>query len=85
MAADCKSAGLCPTGVRIPPCPLSLLFFLPQEKVAKGLLAFAGVAQWLEHLPSKQDVVGSSPIARYGFEGKLPLEFCFKFAAVAQW
>ena len=24
----------------------------------------AGVAQWLEHLPSKQDVVGSSPITR---------------------
>lgn len=25
---------------------------------------FAGVAQWLESLPSKQTVVGSSPIAR---------------------
>lgn len=25
---------------------------------------YAGVAQWLESLPSKQTVVGSSPIAR---------------------
>ena len=25
---------------------------------------FAGVAQWLESLPSKQTVMGSSPIAR---------------------
>lgn len=35
----------------------------------------AGVAQWLESLPSKQTVVGSSPIAR---------SIVFLFGCVAQ-
>ena len=48
MASDCKSDDLRSTGVQIPPCPLEV----------------AGVAQWLEHLPSKQVRVGSTPITR---------------------
>ena len=51
--ADCKSAGLAPTEVRILP--------LPFDDRAD---ATAGVAQLVERQPSKLAVVGSSPIAR---------------------
>lgn len=35
-----------------------------RELRPKEFGVYAGVAQWLESLPSKQTVVGSSPIAR---------------------
>ena len=47
--ADCKSAGQRPTEVRILPCPLTLI---------------AGVAQLVEHQPSKLRVAGSIPVSR---------------------
>ena len=49
--ADCKSAGLTPTKVRILPPPL-------------GTTRRAGVAQLVERQPSKLRVAGSSPVAR---------------------
>ena len=48
MAADCKSAGVMPTVVQVHPGP-------PQ---------FAGVAQLVEHQPSKLRVAGSSLVSR---------------------
>ncbi len=49
MAPDCKSGDFTSTQVRILLCPFE-----------RG----AGVAQWLELLPSKQDVEGSNPFTR---------------------
>ena len=50
MAADCKSAGVMPTVVQIHPGP--------------QLLYYAGVAQLVEHQPSKLRVAGSSLVSR---------------------
>src|SRR3954463_2727052 len=55
MASDCKSDERVSTGVRIPPCPL---------RYSGSMERSAGVAQWLELLPSKQDVEGSTPFTR---------------------
>ncbi len=52
----------------------------------------AGVAQWLESLPSKQTVVGSSPIARSIYHSLLlvfreflfPKEFFLYYGRIAQ-
>ncbi len=49
MAADCKSAGVMPTVVQIHPGP---------HKIS------AGVAQLVEHQPSKLRVAGSSLVSR---------------------
>ena len=57
IAADCKSVGLVPTGVRIPPCPHFDSFEL----------GFAVVAQLVEHLHGKEKV--TSPILVNGSEG----------------
>ena len=48
IGADCKSAGLAPTKVRILPPPCTA----------------AGVAQLVERQPSKLRVAGSSPVSR---------------------
>ena len=48
MAADCKSADVMPTVVQIHPSPQ----------------LYAGVAQLVEHQPSKLRVAGSSPVSR---------------------
>ena len=48
MAADCKSAGVMPTVVQIHPGPQ----------------LYAGVAQLVEHQPSKLRVAGSSLVSR---------------------
>ena len=51
MAPDCKSDGLRPTGVRIPPCPLDVEpEWRPDEASGR-----CGCSSMVEHLPSKQD------------------------------
>src|SRR5947209_1776092 len=74
MAPDCKSGGYTPTQVRILPYPLTEGSWRQGEEEAGEIapsgfpeyhsLFAAGVAQWLEHLPSKQVRVGSTPITR---------------------
>jgi hypothetical protein len=58
MVADCKSAGLTPY-VGSNPTP-----------TMKGGPDFAGVAQLVEHQPSKLRVAGSSPVARFSEDGE---------------
>ena len=53
MVADCKSAGLTP-----------YVGSNPTPTMAGGSGADAGVAQLVEHQPSKLRVAGSSPVAR---------------------
>ncbi len=71
------SKGRCRSGqseqtVNLPGLALRGFESLPaQSRPPDGGLRYAGVAQLVEHLPSKQDVVGSSPIARYGRNDKL--------------
>jgi hypothetical protein len=80
-AADCKSAGLRPSEVRILPSPperprpgrrnrLSELDLTGQTGQAGGskgwriVSHWAGVAQLVEHQPSKLRVAGPSPVSR---------------------
>jgi hypothetical protein len=53
MVADCKSAGLTP-----------YVGSNPTPTMEAGKQANAGVAQLVEHQPSKLRVAGSSPVAR---------------------
>ncbi len=81
MAADCKSAGLSPTQVRILPPPLKggsgrkwavTGGTAPTARggwVGRGIAA--GVAQLVEHQPSKLRVAGSNPVARFA-DGEEP-------------
>jgi hypothetical protein len=56
-AADCKSAGILPTVVRIhPPAPYA------------SRIRLAGVTQLVESQPSKLLVAGSSPVSRSNSE-----------------
>ena len=57
MVADCKSAGLTPY-VGSNPTPT-----MKAGRRSDGLIA--GVAQLVEHQPSKLRVAGSSPVARF--------------------
>ncbi len=74
-AADCKSAGLRPSEVRILPSPPeappgeiaepsepSEVVEVTQRPVGEG--HWAGVAQLVEHQPSKLRVAGPSPVSR---------------------
>ena len=71
-AADCKSAGLRPSEVRILPSPPEAPPGEDAEsaeviEVAQGLVGeghWAGVAQLVEHQPSKLRVAGPSPVSR---------------------
>ena len=67
MAADCKSAGLTPY-VGSNPTPTT---WRRSESARDGVRReFAGVAQLVEHQPSKLRVAGSSPVARLcAFQG----------------
>ena len=56
MVADCKSAGLTP-----------YVGSNPTPTMDAGA-AIAGVAQLVEHQPSKLRVAGSSPVARFDAE-----------------
>src|SRR6185437_11823680 len=72
--ADCKSAGLTPTKVRILPPPLGDAGVTTNavpgmeaecpRSVSQIQWAIAGVAQLVERKPSKLDVAGSSPVSR---------------------
>ncbi len=65
-AADCKSAGLRPSEVRIlpspPEAPPGEIAEVAQRPVGEG--HWAGVAQLVEHQPSKLRVAGPSPVSR---------------------
>ena len=63
-AADCKSAGLRPTKVRILPPPCGAVRSRTLGGAARR--GVAGVAQLVERQPSKLDVAGSSPVSRSG-------------------
>src|SRR5215470_8892077 len=58
---------LCFRIARLPDCPAAFLFFSQILARFDAVLTFAPklrhapVAQWIEHLPSKQRVAGSSP------------------------
>ncbi len=62
MVADCKSAGLTPY-VGSNPTPTMAAGQTGSGAVGAGL--HAGVAQLVEHQPSKLRVAGSSPVARF--------------------
>jgi hypothetical protein len=59
MVADCKSAGLTP-----------YVGSNPTPTMSGGSGADAGVAQLVEHQPSKLRVAGSSPVARFAEDGE---------------
>src|SRR2546425_13020146 len=61
----------CPSGqreqtVNLPRLALRRFESFPHHFVARGARAHAGVAQLVEHQPSKLRVTGSSPVARSG-------------------
>jgi hypothetical protein len=66
--ADCKSAGLRPTKVRILPSPPAFREGMTRrvatrERFRKKVQG-AGIAQLVEHQPSKLRVAGSNPVSR---------------------
>ena len=67
MVADCKSAGLTPY-VGSNPTPTT---HGGTRAVGRtGTVGYAGVAQLVEHQPSKLRVAGSSPVARFADDGE---------------
>ena len=86
MGADCKSAGFMPTEVRILSSP-----GIYKEMIFLRVL-FAGVAQLVEHQPSKLRVAGSNLVSRFPYNGifgtcsfliQIKMN-AFRFAHVAQ-
>jgi hypothetical protein len=72
MVADCKSAGLTPyVGSNPTPTIRRTGGQTDGRSKSYGCAAHAGVAQLVEHQPSKLRVAGSSPVAR--FEAELTL------------
>ena len=67
MAPDCKSGEVSSTQVRILLCPYVEIWI--SKKKNKRDIYTAGVAQLVEHQPSKLNVVGSSPITRSVIDG----------------
>ena len=65
-AAGCKPAGLAPSKVRILPAPPSV--------GGRNTYVSAGVAQLVEHQPSKLRVAGPSPVSRSSFIGRAELQ-----------
>src|SRR5881628_4014097 len=71
MFRGARGAVGCPSGqreqtVNLPRLALRRFESFPHHFVARGARAHAGVAQLVEHQPSKLRVAGSSPVARSG-------------------
>src|SRR6266567_8014231 len=71
MFRGARGAVGCPSGqreqtVNLPRLALRRFESFPHHFVARGAGAHAGVAQLVEHQPSKLRVTGSSPVARSG-------------------